>query len=206
MDIEKSTAVNGKLLEFADNGRDLVRDGQPKRLASSEFKLARLLTDNPGTVVTKNMMMTHLYAGQTDINPKIIDVFLCRARKKMGADILQNVWGRGAIVNPEQQDVRRSYISPVQLKAIQRILSLCELSDRILSRVELFPVTSLSARWNASDKLIALHAYLGSDEESRQDIAKALMLSQREINEWRKGAISAGKQGLTATMQSYLPA
>ena len=56
-----------------------------------------------GQVVTKDMLMSHLYGGSDEPPVKIIDVFICKLRRKLeavGADgMIATVWGRGYAIH-----------------------------------------------------------------------------------------------------------
>lgn len=77
-------------------------DGAEVRLSGKEYQLLELLVMRRGTSVTKEMILNHLYGGLDEPEAKIIDVFICKIRKKMkgmvGAGI-ETVWGRGYMMN-----------------------------------------------------------------------------------------------------------
>ena len=60
-----------------------------------------------GTTLTKEMFLNHLYGGMDEPELKIIDVFICKLRKKLaaatgGQHYIETVWGRGYVLrNPE---------------------------------------------------------------------------------------------------------
>ena len=58
------------------------------------------LTVLKGTIVTREMLLNHLYGGTEEPELKIIDVFVCKLRKKLaqatgGDHSIETVWGRG---------------------------------------------------------------------------------------------------------------
>ena len=61
-----------------------------------------------GTTLTKEMFLNHLYGGMDEPELKIIDVFICKLRKKLslacgGANYIETVWGRGYVLrDPEE--------------------------------------------------------------------------------------------------------
>ena len=64
-----------------------------------------------GTIVTKVMIMNHLYPGTKGPELKVIDVFVCRLRKKVSAlsggnPLIDTIWGRGFLIhdNPDVPD------------------------------------------------------------------------------------------------------
>ena len=74
--------------------------GQPVPLTVKEYQMLELLAHRRGTPVTKDMFLSHLYGGRDEPGLKIIDVFMCKLRKKLaamsgGIDYVETVWGRG---------------------------------------------------------------------------------------------------------------
>ena len=57
-------------------------DDQPVRLTGKEYAILELLTVLKGTIVTREMLLNHLYGGTDEPELKIIDVFVCKLRKK----------------------------------------------------------------------------------------------------------------------------
>jgi two-component system, cell cycle response regulator CtrA len=78
-------------------------DGNPVHLTSKEYGIIELLSLRKGTTLTKEMFLNHLYGGMDEPEPKIIDVFICKLRKKMskvagGDNFIETVWGRGYVL------------------------------------------------------------------------------------------------------------
>ena len=75
--------------------------GRPVRLTGKEFAILELLALRRGMVMTKEAILNHLYGGLDEPEMKIIDVFVCKLRKKLadaGApEVIATVWGRGYI-------------------------------------------------------------------------------------------------------------
>ena len=70
------------------------------RMTGTEYSIVELLSLRKGTTVTKKMLVAHLYGGLEEPELKIIDVFVCRLRKKLaqatgGKHHIETVWGRG---------------------------------------------------------------------------------------------------------------
>ena len=71
--------------------------------------MLELLSLRKGTTLTKEMFLNHLYGGMDEPELKIIDVFICKLRKKLsgacgGANYIETVWGRGYVLrDPEEQ-------------------------------------------------------------------------------------------------------
>ena len=69
--------------------------------------MLELLSLRKGTTLTKEMFLNHLYGGMDEPELKIIDVFICKLRKKLstatgGENYIETVWGRGYVLrDPE---------------------------------------------------------------------------------------------------------
>jgi len=80
--------------------RVVSADDQPVRLTGKEYCILELLSLRKGAIVTKRMLLDHLYGGIDEPELKIIDVFVCHLRKKLaqvtgGNHYIETVWGRG---------------------------------------------------------------------------------------------------------------
>jgi two-component system cell cycle response regulator CtrA len=89
----------GKLAVNLDNRLAEV-EGRPLALTGKEYGVLELLSLRKGTTLTKEMFLNHLYGGMDEPEIKIIDVFICKMRKKLadasdGKDYIETVWGRG---------------------------------------------------------------------------------------------------------------
>ena len=84
-------------------------EGQPIHLTGKEYGILELLSLRKGTTLTKEMFLNHLYGGMDEPELKIIDVFICKLRKKLaaatgGVTYIETVWGRGYVLrNPEKE-------------------------------------------------------------------------------------------------------
>jgi len=76
-----STIRTGKLVVNLDT-RAVSVDDQPVRLTGKEYGVLELLSLSKGTTLTKEMFLNHLYGGPHEPETKIIDVFVCKLRKK----------------------------------------------------------------------------------------------------------------------------
>jgi two-component system cell cycle response regulator CtrA len=77
--------------------------GQRVHMTVKEYKMLELLSFRKGTPVTKEMFLNHLYGGMDEPDQKIIDVFICKLRKKLagasfGRNYIETTWGRGYIL------------------------------------------------------------------------------------------------------------
>jgi two-component system, cell cycle response regulator CtrA len=114
----ESVIRTGKLLVNLDSHVVEV-DGQPLHLTGKEYGILELLSLRKGTTLTKEMFLNHLYGGMDEPELKIIDVFVCKLRKKLavatnGENYIETVWGRGYVLRdpgpgeamPERQAMR----------------------------------------------------------------------------------------------------
>jgi two-component system, cell cycle response regulator CtrA len=84
-------------------------DAQPVHLTGKEYQMLELLSLRKGTTLTKEMFLNHLYGGMDEPELKIIDVFICKLRKKLstatgGENYIETVWGRGYVLREPQPD------------------------------------------------------------------------------------------------------
>ena len=75
----------------------------PVHLTGKEYQMLELLSLRKGTTLTKEMFLNHLYGGMDEPELKIIDVFICKLRKKLseatnGENYIETVWGRGYVL------------------------------------------------------------------------------------------------------------
>lgn len=82
-------------------------DSSPVHLTGKEYQMLELLSLRKGTTLTKEMFLNHLYGGMDEPELKIINVFICKLRKKLteatgGDNHIETVWGRGYVLrDPE---------------------------------------------------------------------------------------------------------
>ncbi|WP_375256421.1 winged helix-turn-helix domain-containing protein, partial [Yoonia sp.] len=78
-------------------------EGNTVHLTGKEYQMFELLSLRKGTTLTKEMFLNHLYGGMDEPELKIIDVFICKLRKKLseatgGENHIETVWGRGYVL------------------------------------------------------------------------------------------------------------
>ncbi len=83
--------------------RTVEVDSHPLHLTGKEYGILELLSLRKGTTLTKEMFLNHLYGGMDEPELKIIDVFVCKLRKKLtaatgGDNYIETVWGRGYVL------------------------------------------------------------------------------------------------------------
>ena len=94
-------------------------DGTPVHLTSKEYAILELLAMRRGTVLTKEMFLNHLYGGIDEPELKIIDVFVCKLRKKLaevsgGTNYIETVWGRGYMLKEFPENENTEYSSTIE--------------------------------------------------------------------------------------------
>jgi len=103
----QSIITTGKLAVNLDTSTVDVK-GQAIHLTGKEYGILELLSLRKGTTLTKEMFLNHLYGGMDEPELKIIDVFICKLRKKLadatgGDNYIETVWGRGYVLrDPEE--------------------------------------------------------------------------------------------------------
>jgi two-component system cell cycle response regulator CtrA len=78
-------------------------DGERVPLSAKEYQLLELLALRRGTTLTKETFLNHLYGEMDEPEAKIIDVFVCKLRKKLaaytnGKNYIETVWGQGYLI------------------------------------------------------------------------------------------------------------
>ena len=101
-----SVIKTGRLTVNLDT-RTVTVDEKPLHLTGKEYGILELLSLRKGTTLTKEMFLNHLYGGMDEPELKIIDVFVCKLRKKLanstdGANYIETVWGRGYVLRDPQ--------------------------------------------------------------------------------------------------------
>jgi len=109
----QSVITTGKMTVNLD-AHTVEVDGQPVHLTGKEYGILELLSLRKGTTLTKEMFLNHLYGGMDEPELKIIDVFICKLRKKLGAatsgeDYIETIWGRGYVLrDPETASAKKA--------------------------------------------------------------------------------------------------
>src|SRR4029079_18755940 len=98
----ESLVHDGDLTVRLDSRRAEIA-GKPVNLTMKEFALLELMALRQGSTLTKEMFLNHLYGGMDEPEMKIIDVFICKLRKKLliasgGKNYIETVWGRGYVM------------------------------------------------------------------------------------------------------------
>ena len=119
----ESLIRTGKLTVNLDS-RTVEAEGAPLHLTGKEYGILELLSLRKGTTLTKEMFLNHLYGGMDEPELKIIDVFVCKLRKKLsvathGDNYIETVWGRGYVLRdpPAAETVAEPVKVPATAKA-----------------------------------------------------------------------------------------
>ncbi len=93
--------------------RTVEAAGKPVHLTGKEYGILELLALRKGSTLTKEMFLNHLYGGMDEPEVKIIDVFICKLRKKIeqatGDNYIETVWGRGYVLrDPEVEKKQKA--------------------------------------------------------------------------------------------------
>ncbi|MDD2868898.1 response regulator transcription factor CtrA [Neomegalonema sp.] len=104
----QSVISTGKIKVNLD-AKTVEVDGSRVHLTGKEYQMLELLSLRKGTTLTKEMFLNHLYGGMDEPELKIIDVFICKLRKKLstatdGENYIETVWGRGYVLRDPEDD------------------------------------------------------------------------------------------------------
>lgn len=99
--LSQSTVRVGEVEVDLDSKQVTVAD-KAVHLTAKEYSILELLTLRKGTVLTKEFLLNHLYNGLDEPEMKIIDVFICKIRRKLAqaglTHFIGTQWGQGYIV------------------------------------------------------------------------------------------------------------
>ena len=107
----QSVVITGDLCVNLDT-KTVEVGGARVHLTGKEYQVLELLSLRKGSTLTKEMFLNNLYGGMDEPEIKIIDVFICKLRKKLanasgGKDYIETVWGRGYVLREPSQDEAR---------------------------------------------------------------------------------------------------
>ena len=98
-------------IEVNLDGKTVEVRGNTVHLTGKEYQMLELLNLRKGTTLTKEMFLNHLYGGMDEPELKILDVFICKLRKKLSEatgreNHIETVWARGYVLrDPKLEDV-----------------------------------------------------------------------------------------------------
>ena len=104
----ESIVTTGRLVVDLDH-KTVEVDGARVHLTGKEYQMLELLSLRKGTTLSKEMFLNHLYGDMDEPEVKIIDVFICKLRKKLdaatdGTNYIETIWGRGYTLREPQVD------------------------------------------------------------------------------------------------------
>ena len=111
----QSIIRTGKIAVNLD-AKTVEAEGKSVHLTGKEYQMLELLSLRKGTTLTKEMFLNHLYGGMDEPELKIIDVFICKLRKKLsevtdGDNYIETVWGRGYVLRDPEPNQMQSRIA-----------------------------------------------------------------------------------------------
>jgi two-component system cell cycle response regulator CtrA len=104
----QSVIQTGELVVNLDT-KTVEVNSTPVHLTRKEYQMLELLSLRKGIPLTKEMFLNHLYGGIDEPEPKIIDVFVCKLRRKLanasnGSIFVETLWGRGHVLRDPLED------------------------------------------------------------------------------------------------------
>ena len=91
------------------DSHEVTVEGRVVHLTGKEYSILELLVLRKGVVLTKDAFLNHLYGGMDEPEMKIIDVFICKLRKKLqlagAGSLIGTIWGRGYMLRDEAMAV-----------------------------------------------------------------------------------------------------
>ena len=119
-------------IEVNLDGKTVEVCGNAVHLTGKEYQMLELLSLRKGTTLTKEMFLNHLYGGMDEPELKIIDVFICKLRKKLSEatgreNHIETVWGRGYVLRDPKPDTsgQDMAMSPQGAKFAWALAMLC---------------------------------------------------------------------------------
>lgn len=109
--VRRSKGHSGSVIQAGRLSVDLETktanvDGAPLPLTTKEYAILELLALRKGQTLNKASFLNHLYGGVDEPDLKIVDVFVCKLRKKLekisgGETFIETVWGRGYVLRDQ---------------------------------------------------------------------------------------------------------
>lgn len=120
----ESTINIGRMRINLQNKRVEI-DGKNLHLTGKEYSILELLCLRKGSTLTKDMFLNHLYGGMDEPELKIIDVFVCKLRKKLmdalgGECYIKTIWGRGYTIKDPNEETNNTQNNAESYNTITR--------------------------------------------------------------------------------------
>ena len=117
--VRRSQGYAQSVIEIGDlvlnlDSKTVEVNGARVHLTVKEYQMLELLCLHKDRPVTKEMFLNHIYGGMDEPGAKIIDVFVCKLRRKlanasMGKNYIETIWGRGYVLRePAETEARIS--------------------------------------------------------------------------------------------------
>jgi two-component system, cell cycle response regulator CtrA len=114
-------------LQLNLDSREVLVNTTPVHLTGKEYAILELLVLRKGMVLTKEAFLNHLYGGMDEPEMKIIDVFICKLRKKLSqagaGNLIGTVWGRGYMMRDPAGDQQDAIVQPAAPAPMARALT-----------------------------------------------------------------------------------
>lgn len=140
------------------DSREVHVHGRPVRLTPTEFAILELLVLREGAPLSRRAIMDHLYGGRDEPGDRIVDVCLCKLRKKLAearaADLIGTVWGAGYVAREPGQGPKQQRRRPRPDGAKQR-----EIAGRVIGGDSSIHAAARSygLTWRAVAEIVARH-------------------------------------------------
>ena len=90
-------------MEIDLDAKQVHVNGQRIHLTGREYQTLELMALRKGKTLTKDIFLSSLYGGMDEPGAKIVDVFICKLRKKLapvtdGRHVIETVWGGGYVL------------------------------------------------------------------------------------------------------------
>ncbi len=97
-----NSVIKTGAVEVDLDSQNVTVNGEILHLTGKEYGIMELLSLRKGSTLNKDQFLNHLYGGIDEPELKIIDVFICKLRKKLekasGKNYIETVWGRGYVL------------------------------------------------------------------------------------------------------------
>lgn len=77
------------------------RDGREEPLTAVEFRMLRCFLLRPGRVLSKSWLYEHVYESEHEVDSNVVEVYINRLRRKLGADLITTRRGQGYVLEAQ---------------------------------------------------------------------------------------------------------
>lgn len=102
---DSKISIKDLIVDISEHKSEIL--GKDLKLTKKEQAILELMAIRKGRYISKENLLNHLYNGIDEPEGKVIDVFVCKIRKKMieasgGIDYIDTSWGKGyALIEPQ---------------------------------------------------------------------------------------------------------